>query len=77
MPMHQQNPDGSWSPAQPLGFVPGLDWEVYPHHAIAYRGNQVQAEVRSRRRWLLWARIITATVLECGWRPGERIGILR
>jgi len=26
--LQQQNPDGSWSPAQPLGWQGGLDWEV-------------------------------------------------
>jgi hypothetical protein len=26
--VQQQNPDGSWGPAQPLGWQGGMDWEV-------------------------------------------------
>jgi hypothetical protein len=83
--VHQHNPDGSWTPATPMGFVPGIDWEVYtalrthraPHRAVAYRGFTVLAEIHARYRWLLWARLVVATVRECGWRPGERVGVLR
>lgn len=59
--IHQQNPDGSWSPASPMGWqpgvggVPGLDWEVS----------------RPGRRWraeLIWKTTLMA-VVHSRWRP--------
>lgn len=52
----QQNPDGSWSPAVPLGWQGGYDWEVYddgkkPHVALLYDEDMLIARVQARTSW--------------------------
>jgi hypothetical protein len=52
----QQNPDGSWSGAQPLGWQGrALDWEVYaerkPMEAVLYDEDVCVAVVRARTRF--------------------------
>jgi hypothetical protein len=40
--VEQQNEDGSWSPATPLDFFPGPDFEVYDDgHWVMYEGDEV------------------------------------
>lgn len=56
--MHQ-NPDGSWSQAQPLGWQGGYDWEVYreskPMCAHLYDEDVLIAKVRANGpRRLAW-----------------------
>lgn len=41
----QQNPDGSWSPAQPLDWQGGLDWEVRRDAVYGYRAELFDKEV--------------------------------
>lgn len=49
MPTSQQQPDGSWAPAQPMGWQPGIDWEVTgtgrQRWGTAYLRNVVLASV--------------------------------
>lgn len=53
----QLNPDGSWSPAVPLGWQGGYDWEVVlaadrgPHHAYLYDEDVLIGRVDARTRW--------------------------
>lgn len=57
----QQNDDGSWSEAKPLGWSPGLDWEVYldekPKRADLYdkaeRLARVTAHTKLGLRWAM------------------------
>lgn len=49
----QQNADGTWSPAVPLGFQGGLDFEVSgsgPWAWAAYRGARLVASGRAKTR---------------------------
>lgn len=51
----QQNPDGSWSPAQPLGWQGhGIDWECYlttkPLKAEGYDEDMLVSVVTARTR---------------------------
>lgn len=58
----RQNPDGSWSPAEPIPWQPGIDWEVYGKRgekqtAIAYDGPTELARVTGRGlafRFRMW-----------------------
>lgn len=50
MSISQQNPDGSWSPAEPLGWQGGPYWEVYADRAELVGPDSTLAVVRSRRR---------------------------
>ena len=49
----QQNPDGSWTTAEPIGWADGIDWEITgrgrARHGIAYRHATPLAEVRPGR----------------------------
>ncbi|MEU1443070.1 hypothetical protein [Streptomyces mirabilis] len=64
----RQNPDGTWSPAEPLPLTDDFDIEVYgtgPWTWIAYRGGPEVAHGHARTRIglytaLLWARVRTA-----------------
>lgn len=52
----QQNPDGSWTPVEPIGWQPGIDWEVYGKRgeqqtAIAYDGPREVARIIGRGLW--------------------------
>lgn len=58
----QQNPDGSWSPVEPLGWRGGLYWEVYDHSAELVGPDRTVAEVRSRWRWLLWVKMFAVAL---------------
>lgn len=67
MTAQRQNPDGSWSPAEPLGWQPGIDWEVYRPsptrarwEAVAYDEDVCVAAVRARTRFGLRLRIARA-----------------
>jgi hypothetical protein len=52
--MYQQNPDGSWSEAIPLGWQGGLDWEVYsndrPMRAKLFDEDVLMAVVTAHTR---------------------------
>lgn len=55
----QQNPDGSWSEVQPLGWQGGHDWEVYtdtkPMRADLYDEDVLIAVATARTRLgLVW-----------------------
>lgn len=64
----RQNADGSWSPAEPIGYQPGLDWEVYDrapglrsrHVAKLFDKEVNLAKVEARWRWLLARRMAEA-----------------
>ncbi|QTD97015.1 hypothetical protein S1361_06600 [Streptomyces cyanogenus] len=64
----RQNPDGTWSPAQPLPLTRDFDAEVYgtgPWTWIAYRAGVEAASGRARTKFglrvaLLRARVRTA-----------------
>lgn len=62
MSTQQQNPDGSWSEVQPLGWQGrALDWEVYterkPMEAVLYDDlcvAVVHARTRFALSWRMW-----------------------
>lgn len=59
----QQNPDGSWSPAEPLPLTNDFDAEVYgtgPWVWTAHRGSALVAQGRARTRIGLWFAIARA-----------------
>lgn len=64
----QRNADGSWSPAVPIGYVAGLEWEVYErkpgvrsrHRAELFDKEVNLAKVEARWRWLLTRRMVAA-----------------
>jgi hypothetical protein len=51
MNVQQQRPDGSWGPAQPLGYQPGYDIERFNHGCwVLYRTTKTASvEVASGR----------------------------
>lgn len=57
MPAQQQNPDGSWSDAVPLGWQgSGIDWEVSghgPYEALGYDEDVLVARVEARNKFTL------------------------
>ena len=77
MTAHRQNPDGTWSPAEPLPIQPGLDVELYTKQAG-----------ESGCRWEAWdgltrvregsARTLVGARLQIvALRVGCRLGIVR
>jgi hypothetical protein len=46
VPNQTQNPDGSWSPAHPLGWQPGYDAEI--------GGPAIDRRGRRQYAWALW-----------------------
>jgi hypothetical protein len=61
----QQNPDGTWSPAEPLPLTDDFDVEVYGHGPwvwTAHRGSALVAQGRARTRLGLWFSITRAKV---------------
>jgi hypothetical protein len=64
----QQNPDGSWSPAEPLGWQgDAIDWEVYTptevedrHVAHLYDKAEEVAVIASASRLMLHLRMVVA-----------------
>ncbi|MFD7794353.1 hypothetical protein [Streptomyces sp. NPDC059759] len=58
MTTSQQNPDGTWSPAEPLPLTNDFDIEIYGHGPwawTAHRGAHLVAQGRARTRLGLWA----------------------
>ena len=53
MSNYQQNPDGSWSEAQPLPYFPGIDVEQYPTEYRFYDGAKRVGTVKRGRFGLL------------------------
>jgi len=57
----QQNPDGSWGPAEPLPYAPGIDWEISGRGrgrvAVAYWKDQQLAVVPAGRLFGLRLRL--------------------
>jgi hypothetical protein len=43
MASQQQHPDGSWGPAQPLGYQPGYDVEHYGDHWELFRTTRTDS----------------------------------
>lgn len=66
--VYRQNDDGSWSPAEPMGWQPGLDWEVSRspdgYLAVLLHRDRELATVRGRRKLWLHARM---TVVHWLW----------
>jgi hypothetical protein len=59
----RQNPDGSWSPAEPEPLTNDFDVEVYgtgPWVWTAHRGSNLVAQGRARTRLGLWSAITCA-----------------
>jgi hypothetical protein len=61
MSVSKQNPDGSWSPAEPMGWQPGLDTEIY-HDELGWRAEVYDEDVPvaviySRTRFMLMLRL--------------------
>lgn len=73
MSVQQQNPDGSWSEAQPIGWQGGLDWEVSGDCAELAGPDRTVATVRSRWPWLLRLKMLAAAV----WHSGEHRRVRR
>jgi len=71
---HQQNPDGSWSPATPEPIHPGIDWEIGTTTAVAHDGWVRVADVHARWPWLLRLRVLHAhrALLRAGHKPLAR-----
>ncbi len=72
--VHQQNPDGTWTPVEPLGWQgSGLDWEETRtpggFEATLYDKYAHVATVRSRWRWALRIKQWRISNWEAG-RPG-------
>lgn len=59
--MQQQDPDGSWSEAEPLGWQGGLYWEHYGDRAVLVGPDRDVATVRSRWRWLLAVKMLVVS----------------
>lgn len=69
MTAHQQNPDGTWSPAEPLPWRGGPYWEVYADRAELVGREGDLAVVRSRWRWLLRVKMIVVSLRHVAkWR---------
>jgi hypothetical protein len=53
----RQNPDGTWTPAQPIPYTDTIDWEIHGHgrqrHGFAYWHGRELAQVRPGRYFRL------------------------
>ena len=61
---YRRNDDGSLTPAEPMGWQGGIDWEVYdnerPRRAMAYDEDVLLAVVTARTRIGLHRRMVKA-----------------
>ena len=62
----QQNPDGSWSQAQPLGWQGGLYWESVAGRELYVADlvgpDRTVATTRSRWKWSLLLKMLALTL---------------
>jgi hypothetical protein len=68
--IQRQNDDGSWSPAEGMGWQPGLDWEVSRslsggYLAVLYHRDRELTAIPGRWKPWLYARM---TVAHWIWR---------
>lgn len=70
----QQNPDGSWSEAEPIPWQGGLHWERYGDRAVLLGPDRDVATVRSRWRWLLLAKMLVVSFRHTGEHRRVRRG---
>ena len=69
MPEYRQSDDDQWEPAEPMGFQPGLDWEVCGPNSVGprftaclYRGNVMLSTVTASNRATLTVRLWLRTL---------------
>ena len=68
MSIMRQHEDGTWRPAEPMPWGPGLSWEVYrripgtrtKHEALLFDKDKLLVKVTARWRWLLRSRMRSA-----------------
>jgi hypothetical protein len=67
---YRQNPDGSWSPAVPMGWQGSdVDWEIYPrdadgrYRAEGFDEDLLVATVSARTKFGLYFKIRRATTM--------------